>query len=322
LFTTVTVPAGQTAVLADLTFRGPARVDSTSGTVVMDRVTVQHDQGLTLYQSRDVRLHAVDTKLIVSDSRYEVSSSFLHGRNGSFGGSETGYPALTVSGDSPGVVARTSCIGGNGANIPTGLAGNGGDGGHGIWLNGPGPELVLAGGGVATIRGGEGGYTYSEFDGEDGDGLRNSRAGVWRSGSTFIAGSSTFSGALPIRYTPGPVSFDTPITPDDPTLELVGTAVPGGSVDLVTHARPGTIVRMTLGLTADVHVNPNIRVPRLVSRSRSYFLGDVPASGQITLTPDIPVEWPVGGIVYIQSRVLDLSIGELRRTNSVPVLVR
>jgi hypothetical protein len=180
-------------------------------------------------------------------------------------------------------------------------------------------ELLIAGDPTFLIQGGKGGLGQAGgHDGPCGWGLLNGGGRVWRSGATFLTGC----GAPGVQYFPAPGSFDVAITPDDPTLELVGFPGPGATVELTTYAPPGTIVRMTLGGTPVIIPTAGVRVDQLTTKDRSVFLGVVPPSGSITHLLKIPAGYPIGTRLFAQSRVVDPSIGEVRRTNSVPIIVR
>ena len=321
----VTIPANEVAVIADMRFTSDLWTQQSLGTVILDNLTLTDT--VRLMQASDVRVHRfLGESIYVTDSRVEIASSTLNGRSG-FGPGGSGSTALSISGGSIVLLARTSCRGGDGQDIPIGLPGNGGDGGHGVVLQAsptgalPVPYLLLAGGGVSTIRGGNGGFTYFEFDGDDGDGFFNYKAGDWRSGATFVAGTK-IGGALDLRYTAGPNSFDTAIQPDDPTLELVGTPAYATPVRLDVHATPGAVVRLTIGATPILVPTSGVRVDKLVSPDQTVFLGVVPPSGVISHTVQFRRAFGPGSLLFAQAFMSDTVAGETRRTNSVPLLMR
>ncbi len=134
--TLIAPPAGETAVLADLQFGGDVRAIGSAGVVIMDRVLT--GRTFLIDQCADVRLNRhTGAGLIVKSSRFEVGSSTLNGyTQGIHGGT-----ALSIQGISQGLVTRTSCIGGDGDDVPIGLPGNGGDGGYGIVIQAPVPAV-------------------------------------------------------------------------------------------------------------------------------------------------------------------------------------
>jgi hypothetical protein len=210
--------------------------------------------------------------------------------------------------------------------MPIGLPGDAGSGGYGIALNPygayPGAVLLLAGGGVSTIQGGDGGYAYVGLDGDDADALFNNKCGVWRSGSTFIPGNNTGSGAVPVHHVPGPGSFDTAIVPDDPSLDLVGTPSAGGSAQIDVYAPPGSVVRLVIGARPILVATPGVRVDKLVSVDNVLFLGVVPAGGQVSHSMPLRLGHAPGTTFYAQAYVADPTAGKSRRTNSVPIILR
>ena len=318
------VPANQVAVIADLRFTWGITVVS-AGTVVMDGVTSTGIMNVA--QSADVRLHRyVGSTTYASNSRFELSSSTVDGQQGSgIGGA--GLPGLSVAGTSFGLISRSSCSGGAGADVPIGLPGNGGNGGHALEVTAglaggpPLPVVLIAGGGVSTIRGGRGGFTYFQMDGDDGDGLRNYKAGVWYSGATFFPGTTSGNG-LDHRYVVGPGSFDIAISPRDPTLEMVGTPRAGTTVQLKVFATPGAVVRLNLGASAIRLPTPGVRVDKLVSADETLFLGVVPQNGVLPYTLYFRRAFTTGMTMYAQAFMSDAAAGETRRTNSVPIVMR
>jgi hypothetical protein len=322
-YTLIAPPAGETAVLADLYFNGSVHMLSSAGVVITDRI--QASGTLLIDQCSDVRLNRhTGNSTTVKSTHFEIVSSTLHGSSiGLHGGT-----ALSIQGQSNALVARSSCTGGDGYNVPIGLPGDGGNGGYGIAIQAPVPAtgqvptLLLAGGGVSTIRGGNGGFTYFQSDGDDADGLFNYQSAVWRSGCTFIAGSYTGSGAVPVRFVPGPGAFDISVAPIDPTLELVGTPLPGGSVQLNVYGSPGSVVRLAIGRSPLIVPIPGVRVEKLVSHDMVLFLGLMPASGVISQTFPLRSGSAPGTLLLAQAFMNDPLAGESRRTNSVPMIMR
>jgi hypothetical protein len=58
------------------------------------------------------------------------------------------------------------------------------------------------------------------------------------------------------------------------------------------------------------------------AKDRGVLPGVVPASGMITHLLEVPAGYPIGTKLFARSRIVDPSIGEVRRTNSAPILVR
>jgi hypothetical protein len=319
---TIGIPAGQTALLADLRFAPNVTITNSPGAVILDRVETQ--AALSISLCADVRLHRHTAAIAttITNAHFEIESSSLNGQSGGFigGYGGDGQTALSVGWSCRGLIARSSCAGGHGGSVPIGLPGDGGKGAPGINLNST-STLLIAGGGVGTVAGGWGGVSYFQFDGDDGDGLSNFQCGVWRSGCVFTCGQ-TSGNAVPISYVAGPGSFDTPIVPDDPTLELSGTPTPGGSVQLNVHANPGAVVRLALGRTPIVVPTAGVRVDKLVAPDSVLFLGVVPPSGVISQAISFRVGYTPGTTFHAQAFMSDSAVGETRRTNSVALIVR
>jgi hypothetical protein len=212
--------------------------------------------------------------------------------------------------------ALSSCTGGAGGNGLNGGCGfcvpvNGGNGGDAIYAWNLHPEVIIAGRSTDVIRGGYGGLGSSGgSNGWGGFGLRNYTAVAWLSGAT-IQLIYTASGAATIH-----------VQPDDPTLELTGTPTPGGSATLTLRSEPGTIARLILGRTPIVMPTPGVRIEQLETRDRSLFLGVVPASGELVHVLNVPSFFATGELLIAQGRLVFPAQGEVRRTNSVALVVR
>ena len=310
--TTITIPAGELGLLCDLTLTKLSIIQS-AGVVVTDRVVWT---SLTASQSADVRIHRSPSKeVLMTNSHFEIASSTL---NGSFG-----TDAIRILGSSQGLVARTSCRGGNGRDAQLFDPNDAESGGAGIslWFLGQMPTLVLAGGDVSTIQGGDGGWHPNGNHGWDADGFLNYMSGGWRSGCTFIPGNRIGNGAIGVRHLAGPGSFDMQVDPNDPTLELVGTPSYGESVLLNVYATPGSTVRVNLGSPL-IQPTPGVRVDKLVSPDSTLLLGVVPQSGVVSQLIYFRREFSPGRAVFAQAFMGDVVAQETRRTNSVPLIMR
>ena len=109
--------------------------------------------------------------------------------------------------------------------------------------------------------------------------------------------------------------------PADPTLTVSGTPAAGSSVLFTTAGPPGATVTLSFGRNAVVQNDPNTVVPILVPPLRNVNLGTIGASGSVAFT------WPIAGSLLPGTRLLaqariTLPSGEVRRTNSVPVILR
>ncbi|HTF87389.1 MAG TPA: hypothetical protein VK843_03190 [Planctomycetota bacterium] len=311
---TIAIPAGEKALLADLSFSGQLVVNQSLGKVVLDRVEVQ--SGLQINDCADIRLHRhKGGQVTVFNSHYEIASSSLIGVDGYNGGN--GQTALFISGASKGILARSICRGGRGGDMQIGVPGDGGNGGHAVWVltSLPTPTLLIAGGGVGVLQGGNEGYAYVGNPGGPGADLYNNRCGVWRSGTAY-------AGQWPLWYIPGPGSFDIQISPDDPTLEIVGIPLANTAVQYNVHASPGSVVRLVLGATPTIVPTPGVRVEKLVSQDQVLFLGVVPPSGVLFQQAFFRSKYTTGEVFFVQAILSDPVAGESRRTNSVPVILR
>jgi hypothetical protein len=169
-------------------------------------------------------------------------------------------------------------------------------------------ELIVAGGGVGSCGGGAGGYGPT-CNGATGVGIY-STGELWYSGLVVPPTITVAAGTA------------TQAVPSDPTLSLSGTATAGGSVTLRLFSEPGSIARLIVGATPIVLPTPGVQIEQLETRDRSIFLGVVPASGYIDRVIQIPSNYPVGALMFAQGRLVLPVQGEVRRTNSVPMIVR
>lgn len=330
------VPAGQIAVLADLK-TGTLRVKDCTGTVVAQRVTAAFE----VQRSRDVRMWKVTgvgasfpsfgAALDARDSRVEVVDSMLSGRQGLFyPGSygDPGSPGVSASGAGFGArhlvhLALTSCRGGRGA-----MGGNSfgfplpaGNGGPGVVLStGQVCDLVIAGGDVASILGGEGGLAPLQCLGtRGGDALSVSSPAARISGMTLLPGVGCAGTGAQI-YAPDPSNVSiAPLV--DPTLDIAGEVLPGAAVTVRVRSEPGSRAFVYIGRKPIVSADGFAGIERLVEVLRPLRLGLIPASGAVVYTQSIPVRARVGTSFYLQGAVI-LPTGEYRRTNSIAMIVR
>jgi len=112
-----------------------------------------------------------------------------------------------------------------------------------------------------------------------------------------------------------------PMTPNDPMLRIVGTPTAGQVVTFEAYAPTGSTVDLVLGRSCVVNGSASSDVEELTSHDRVFSLGTVGASGKINRTFTIPSYLPRGFVFAAQTEV-HLSGGQLRRANSVPIVVR
>ncbi len=344
------LPLGQVAVLTDFSTQASharIRIEDCAGTVIVQRVTGP----LVVRDSIDVRMWSVNGSgccpsvpgrgvagagLYSSRSRVELVQSAMIGSTGYAGDphGDPGSPGVFAAGDWPGLgtqlvhIARTSCIGGAGG-FAFGFDGHGGRGGHGVHVGSDGAlglfgcDVVIAGGHTSTIRGGFGGTSASPCDGMDGvfGGsalfVRDPKARY--SGVTLVPGVGC-SGAGDSIETEDPSYVVAPGF-EDPTLAVSGSSAPGGRLVFQIRGHPRSKAFLNYGKTPSVRESGASQIDVLVDVIRGLKLGPIPTSGQIDRAFPIPSNATVGSLFVFQAVVV-LPTGELRRTNSVPVIVR
>ena len=106
----------------------------------------------------------------------------------------------------------------------------------------------------------------------------------------------------------------------EPTLELIGTPYPGGSITLRLRATPGMAVRLNLGSTPIVQPQPGILVENLVQKQRSFDRGLVPPSGVLDSLWSFQPTAPRGKLVIFQVKVTDPNSALVQKSNSIEVV--
>jgi hypothetical protein len=121
----------------------------------------------------------------------------------------------------------------------------------------------------------------------------------------------------------------TQVTPPDPRLERLSTPVSGffgAPVTLRVHGEPGAFTRLFLGTEPLLVANPNIEVEALVKKRVTIDLGFMPGKGfvdyALPLGPDWPKSFYGGGRLILGQASCIYPGGELRRTNSLPLVLR
>jgi hypothetical protein len=138
------------------------------------------------------------------------------------------------------------------------------------------------------------------------------------SGATIQAGAPWWND---IEVTPGAVVVQA--VPDDPTLELQGSATAGATLSVRLHGVSSTEARLRRGNTALVLPDGLATIEQLTNEVRVHPLGTIPASGTALLSMILPRGWRPGRVWFLQGHQYDASTGLLiERTNSVPLIMR
>ncbi len=218
--------------------------------------------------------------------------------------------------------ARSSAIGGNGFHDGFCGAPMGSEGADGIRVTGA-TELLISGGPDDEIAGGHGGGGPNLFGPygtpvvlAGGSSTRYSGVG-FLPGCTFVGGGAVCSPG--IETCPGCTAEEA--VPPDPTLEVLGDAVPGGTLQFRLHATPGASARIFLGRRALVIPVAGIAEDLLTTRDRVIPLGIVPPGGQLDWSFAVPANLPPGLVFYAQAATVPAA-SEVRLTHSVPIVIQ
>ena len=300
---------------------------------------LQQPTVISVQNSPDVRFARVNmtssqasgapaTGLTVMSSRLEVVASALYGQRSP----DCTAPALTgAAGGQCGAsrlhVSRSIIWGGVGSECvqQNYFCGPGGDG---LDLQG-GADVIVCGRSTDGIDAGFGGVNlfYNDCSHDSFPGIGVSLvagaqlrwSGVTLHGWDYGTGTNCFMLHSPEIWNLGGTVVQ-PTLPD-PTLTISGNPLPGSSVQFAIDGPPGATVVLSFGRGAIVQVDPNTLIERLTQALRNVNLGAIPASGTATFN------WPIAGVLqpgmklFTQAAVT-LSSGEVRRTNSVPVILR
>lgn len=267
----------------------------------------------------------------VEGSRVELTGSNLQGGGGGNttcfeGGS--GGDGLRMLNASTVHAARSSVRAGKGGNTKAvGCVADAGDGGDAIRATGGGALILsgLTGDEIAAGDGGSMSLGSLGYCGDGGDAINLCATPLRRSGVTQIRGSAGCGGFFGGDDGQGVVlgcgATQTFGNPADPTLERLNTPAPGAPVFLEVQGDPGAVATLFLSRLPQVQPTAGAVGDLLLAKMRTISLGVIPASGFITKTINLPPSWPTGMLVMAQAECLYPG-SELRRTNSVPLILR
>ncbi len=336
--TIASVNGNRRAVLTGLRMEGLG-VSSNTGHVILDSLELVPNglapATLVVSNSNDVRLYQctveglTDTPfndnthaLKADNSRLEVINSDLVGGAGfdtdcwSDGGH--GGSGVWASGASLVAVFDSRLTGGDGGD--TGLPDIfcewsdpiGGDGGHGLLLQG-GSVAVLAGGADDLLDHGREGYSECWpicFDGDVGEGLALEGASIAEYSGLTISS---------IKATGGSIATES--SPSDPYLERYGTLKAGRQQTFWINGAPGDQVIFYIGRSPSITIDSTQTMDDLVSHERAYSLGAIDGTGRKKFLFTIPSWFPEAFNFYVQAATID-GTGQRTLTNSMPIVLR
>jgi hypothetical protein len=327
------VPLGQTAVLSSLA-PTDLSIAGCLGPVIVQNLGVIHFADVQ--NSRDVRLRGIRINGFgplplnpggeADSSRLEIVGGNARGNDGS-----CGFGSIPPVDATPGwrflasrvQFALSIATGGDGPYCPSPAIGcNGGDG-----INvGENTTLILTGGGASVLSGGlQGGDSPPGGDchdnGQSGAAVNCSQGHLFHSGAELQCSEGFFGHTCIEESCDRILGTGTLVSPDDPTLELVGDPIAGQSLVFLLRAPVGSSAILYFGRDAIVVPTPNTAVEQLTEMARIVNLGTIPASGQAMFTFPISASLEAGTFFVAQSEVT-LSPSDIRRTNSIPIVVR
>lgn len=332
------------AALVHLTLQS-LYVDPSSGGVLLEDLvvrpgTIASGQSALVQVSGgyDVRLRDVDVDGIlqgiaavsITSSRVEIAGGrFVGGKGRSHDPigfplpPENGGDGIVANGSSDVHVSRAEARGGAGGDLPAGATCGcliAGHGGIGIRVN-AGAKLLLTGPSSALVKGGAAGIGIDcPYDGRPGNGVVVDFAASARvSGATVVGESSrAFCGGFPASPIVGP--YTVPGTPD-PTLSVSGVLAAGQLVTYTLTGTPGLSARVYFGRILSVTDLPFVSEDRLTLPIRSFNLGVIPPSGQVSLTILLPSYLPRGFLVSAQGEATT-TLGDVFLSPSAPITLR
>jgi hypothetical protein len=329
------LPATQTAALVHI--EAPTLDIQTCDGPVLVQDTTQLGS-ISVSNSLDVRLARIVMPapaslaplpgLSVDSSRVEVDSSSIYGGWGADCATPAVDGAIGAScGDSRLHMSRCSLMGGFGSGCyqQNYYCANGGTG---LDLQ-SGADVILCGRALDQFAGGPGGlnlwYNDCTHDGvsEIPIALRTG-ATLRHSGVTIHDWIIEFGIQCMVLQYPGVQNLGgTEVQPADadPTLDVSGNPVAGGTLVFTLDAPPGSSALLSFGRRAVVSPDPNTVIEVLTPPSRTLNLGQIPASGTTTFTWHVSTLLPPGAKLFAQAKVT-VSPTDVRRTNSIPVILR
>ena len=301
------LPAGSTALVADLRIHPSLDVIDCEGSTLVEGLTTSH---LEIHGSGDVRLRGLSAQqptslhpatVVIEASRVQFEGSTIEGWSDPTIDGGRGRHAMQASAGSFVHLMDSTLVGGDGAWTSSFFTWQAPSGGDGLLLSGASAarivrsELVGGGGGFHALA--TPGANHS--DGRHGSGLRQcgGHSERWESEirNGYWVGSFT---------SPSPdVDLDCGATLGDsidlPGLTLSGPLTTGSNFDLTASAGAGTSLRLVFGRATDLDVTLGTPIPRLVAPGRIASLGAVPQSGEVHVTGTVPA-WPRGTLFYLQ----------------------
>ena len=338
------VPAGQTAAVVHIEASALDVQACDCPVIVQD---TQQLVSISVSNSPDVRLARVlmpfqpspsptpPVGLELTGSRLELVASRIAGGMGA----DCATPAIqgpegATCANSRLHMSRTRLLGGAGSSCAA-LNYYCGNGGVGLDLH-AGADTILCGRPTDILTGGDGGGNWAyfsdcSFDGQMGSAvLLGSGAALRHSGVTIHDVAYYYGFHCVLVTGPGvQQAGGTEVQPAeaDPTLDVSGNQNASGTLTFTLDAPAGSTALLYVGRSAVVVPDPNTLIEVLTPATIAFNLGQIPASGTATFTRHVSTLLPPGaklvpGAKFFVQAEVSVAPGDLRRTNSIPVILR
>jgi len=269
--------------------------------------------------------------LHVEGSRAEIVASSLNGYHAGLG--SCGCVATQTSSDNDGTpglrntslgyvhCVSSSAVGGDGCC--GNFVGNAGNGAPGIYLEN-GSEMLLVGfGGGSVVAGFLGTNSYypdCSHDGHSAAAIQNDDLLLYSGGTYTPRRDALPPACTPFQHADIEGSGSNEVL-EYPALAISGTPNAGSVVTLSVHGIAGATADLWVGRKLELGEATGGEIEILTQHARVVHLGVLPASGDKQIALVLDASWLPGTLLVAQ---VDTTVapGDIRRTNSIPLVVR
>jgi len=153
-----------------------------------------------------------------------------------------------------------------------------------------------------------------------GNGIVIHANGAARLSGIAVAGEAPRSacGGSPVLSIIGPHNIPSPA---DPTLSVSGPLTPGSLATYMVTGQPGATAKLDFGRVLAIADVAFVVEDRLTISIRSFSLGVIPPSGQVSLTIILPSYLPRGFLANAQAETSSIAVG-ISLSPSAPITLR
>lgn len=296
----------------------------TAGPVVLQDMRILNR--ILLEDAADVRVRNCEVRadshpgqelaLGVTNSRVELARSIVRGATGPY---SAGGGATLRGGRLHCVQSEVYASPGASSNPADGSPALPGGTGMSVILG----ELIIAGR-ASIVRGGAGGQDVLNcaLSQQGGFAIWNESSTEWSSATLEGGWGMIGPNCTPLQTAPfgGDISV-VQVVPPDPVLDVRGIPQADGSIRFTIEGPAGALARAWLGRNATRRVDAGTRIEELTERTFTMELGALPASGSVSFDFHVPKSCSTGTFFCAQAEVELPGSGEIRRTNSTPLVV-